>query len=417
MALDEGRPSEPFAEREKAILNLLRFYHPVAVHLDPEPRERFFRTMDSYLRHLRANQPSRLDRVARLLCRLETEAASGHLPTDPRRCFDGLRSSHTAILSSSGLGCRYPLTEASQITQAQALVTFRKTRYAFGHGSRTRPEATRAPPQAPLAGADPGHPGEHHAGARSYTTGGRREGHPGEAASKARRRPMSTNATVVLDKCPHCDADQMTFRLIQHSHVKHPDRFALTNEARRYQGTRPVWNTFAQCQRCWKGVVLEIVSNGKSATDPAQAEGDLFSSFDLIEVHPKPAAIAGPEHVPDRIAKNYIEACGSLRRQSFTSAVMMFRKVLERATKELSPQGTDSLSKRIDDLANQNRITQAMRDWAHVIRLDGNEAVHDEDPDEPSAREIQQFTELFLLYSFTLPERVKLYHSQAAQNV
>ena len=64
---------------------------------------------------------------------------------------------------------------------------------------------------------------------------------------------------------------------------------------------------------------------------------------------------------------------------------MMFRKVLDRATRELFPQGakvSPNLSKRIEELAKQNRITEAVRDWADVIRLDGNEAVHDEDPDE-----------------------------------
>ena len=208
----------------------------------------------------------------------------------------------------------------------------------------------------------------------------------------------------------------MTFSLMAQAKVGHLEKFAVSQPDHAF--LLGVWNTFLQCQRCWKGVVLEVVrKDSAGAREPSSASGDLFSSFDLIEIHPKQAAIVAPEWVPERIANNYIEACDSLRRRSFSSAVMMFRKVLDRATRELFSEGdavSPNLSKRIDQLAKQNRITAAMRDWAHVIRLDGNEAAHDEDPDMASATQIQQFTELFLLYCFTLPERVMLYHDQAS---
>ena len=142
----------------------------------------------------------------------------------------------------------------------------------------------------------------------------------------------------------------------------HPeDQFDISDDARNNSGSYGIWNTFLQCERCWKGVVLEVVQKRKqkvSARSPDKAVGDLFSSFDLIEIHPKQAKLVDPEHVPDRITKNYIEACDSLRRRSFTSAVMMFRKVLDRATRELFPQGakvSPNLSKRIEELAKQNR--------------------------------------------------------------
>ena len=50
-----------------------------------------------------------------------------------------------------------------------------------------------------------------------------------------------------------------------------------------------------------------------------------------------------------------------------------------------------------------------MKDWAHQIRLDGNDATHEEDKvfTKEDAEQIREFTELFLIYAFTLPERVK----------
>jgi hypothetical protein len=49
-----------------------------------------------------------------------------------------------------------------------------------------------------------------------------------------------------------------------------------------------------------------------------------------------------------------------------------------------------------------------MGDWSHEVRLDGNEAVHGEDPETgQDAETLQRFVEAFLTYSFTLPEMVK----------
>ena len=65
-----------------------------------------------------------------------------------------------------------------------------------------------------------------------------------------------------------------------------------------------------------------------------------------------------------------------------------------------------NLLNRIDVLEAKHAITPAMKDWAHLIRLDGNEATHGDNFDENSGTQIQSFTELFLIYAFTLPTRV-----------
>lgn len=45
-----------------------------------------------------------------------------------------------------------------------------------------------------------------------------------------------------------------------------------------------------------------------------------------------------------------------------------------------------------------------MQEWAHAIRLDGNEAAHEEEPfDKETCEALKSFTELFLMYAFTLP--------------
>ena len=55
-----------------------------------------------------------------------------------------------------------------------------------------------------------------------------------------------------------------------------------------------------------------------------------------------------------------------------------------------------------------------MKDWAHAVRLDGNDAVHEEQPfGEDDAKQLASFTEIFLLYAFTLPGMLEVRKNKA----
>lgn len=87
----------------------------------------------------------------------------------------------------------------------------------------------------------------------------------------------------------------------------------------------------------------------------------------------------------------------------------MFRRCLEIALKAHSPEiEAWKLEKRIDKLAAERKITPDMQTWAHRVRLDGNDALHEEeDFTKESATELMEFTRLLLTYMYTLPEKVK----------
>ncbi len=208
-------------------------------------------------------------------------------------------------------------------------------------------------------------------------------------------------AELVLT-CPHCDAERMGFTFAGEHVERNPNTGTET------------WNTLFVCRKCQKGVVVRLRNLQVGGRSPGGCSGDpRDEEFDLIDVYPKPQPVDAPEHVPEDIAQDYKEAMDSLRRQKFTSAGMMLGRVLEQATMQLAPPDQAEfarlrLEKRIDSLADLQLLTPAMREWAHLIRLDRNFAVHDADPvDEPTARQMQSFTELFLLYAFTLPARVE----------
>ena len=56
-----------------------------------------------------------------------------------------------------------------------------------------------------------------------------------------------------------------------------------------------------------------------------------------------------------------------------------------------------------------------MKEWAHHIRLDANDAAHELDEySETDARQLHIFAQMFLTYAFTLPEMLKRAKSEAA---
>lgn len=52
-------------------------------------------------------------------------------------------------------------------------------------------------------------------------------------------------------------------------------------------------------------------------------------------------------------------------------------------------------------------LTPDLQEWAHQVRLGGNDAAHDEEPfTKEEAEELLDFTELYLTYVYTLPGRL-----------
>ena len=124
-----------------------------------------------------------------------------------------------------------------------------------------------------------------------------------------------------------------------------------------------------------------------------------------MDVYPKPKPVVAPEHLPDNVHRYYMQAADSVRRQSFDAGGVMCRKAIDAAIRETGGDSKETLERRIDALAASQAITPTMRDWAHEVRLGGNEAAHEETPfDGDQAQELLSFTEMFLIYLFTLPE-------------
>ncbi|WP_232829676.1 DUF4145 domain-containing protein [Rahnella sp. NRRL B-41462] len=132
--------------------------------------------------------------------------------------------------------------------------------------------------------------------------------------------------------------------------------------------------------------------------------------FRLVDYFPKARSHTAPDDCPERAAKFFIEAKENLHKGNFETSVMLCRKVLDIATREIlgDESKKEQLSQRISMLHGKGLITEQMKEWAHIVRIDSNGAVHsDEEFTKDDAEEMIGFTEVFLIYSFTLPAMVE----------
>jgi hypothetical protein len=125
-----------------------------------------------------------------------------------------------------------------------------------------------------------------------------------------------------------------------------------------------------------------------------------------------------PIGTPENVAKFFEQGVVNLGRSHWDAAGAMFRKTLDTATKVICPElKQKKLFSRINDMVSEGLLTPAMGDWSHEIRLDGNEAVHDEEPEtEQDAKMSHKFCEAFLNYTFTLPELVSANRTKRDNN-
>jgi hypothetical protein len=201
--------------------------------------------------------------------------------------------------------------------------------------------------------------------------------------------------TIAID-CPHCGTQRVSFNVV--ADAGHPVNKAL------------LYST-ALCGHCLEPIVIKVQRVGNSAgPNPREYAGDITQAKHLVRVAlwPELHETSVPPDTPERSAGAFREAMDAFKRRNWNSAGVMFRRTLELATAKLDPSLSGrKLAQRIDALADRNLVTPAMKEWAHIIRLDGNAAVHEEeDIDEATATALRNFTETFLLYAFTLPAMV-----------
>ena len=192
--------------------------------------------------------------------------------------------------------------------------------------------------------------------------------------------------------CPHCKTRAVGFELVTSRRTR----------ARRFHR----WDSLAICGYCARGVLAHFETAENTSPEKLLGSNNRFK-VKLQTIFPSPPSTGAPEYVPENVAEFYRQGMENLS-GAFDAAGSMFRKVLDTGLKAKFPHIKGKLQVRIEKAAEQHQLTPELAEWAHKIRLDGNDAAHEEEPfSEEDAKTLQTFTELVLIYLFTLPGMMK----------
>jgi hypothetical protein len=196
------------------------------------------------------------------------------------------------------------------------------------------------------------------------------------------------NAVGARGRCPHCPAESY-FRPVG---TPHQEQIGETPQHK-------IVNA-AQCEAC-KGFVL-VVGQKPFHNQPAI----------LVNVFPlgKPNDSVDPS-VPAAVAEDFKEALRCEWVNAYKACVVMCRRAVQSSVIQLGAKG-ERLIDQIDDLLKNGKITQALKDFAHEIRLTGNEGAH---PDKDALAEVSdkdasdmiEFTKQYLHHVYVMPAKLK----------
>jgi hypothetical protein len=180
------------------------------------------------------------------------------------------------------------------------------------------------------------------------------------------------------------------------------------------------------CPGCNKpvGAVVKSDSKMNSANQHTQFVSTLYPSgatlvtanvtvqnfrLNLVEYWPKATEPAVPDHLPDPVAKAFLQAERNFPLAGHEEAAgSMYRRALEVGLMIKYPDLKGTLAQRIKKLVETNILTKELGEWSDGIRLIGNDAAHADEVTQEDLKMARAFTDAVLRYTFTLPEQVRL---------
>lgn len=210
-------------------------------------------------------------------------------------------------------------------------------------------------------------------------------------------------AVLAID-CPHCPVKKSSITL---------SIITPCIDLRHY------FAVFGMCSSCHMPIALRMVNREPNLhPNPNNYGGNIADPngpFRITDLFPAPPSIDAPENIPAGVEKAFKQAAGSRRAGHYDAAAAMYRKAMELALKGLSPEiEAWKIEKRIDKMAAEGLITNDLKDWAHELRLDGNDAVHEDEMTREVIDQMHSLCTFLLTYLFTLPEQVNAARARRA---
>ena len=186
--------------------------------------------------------------------------------------------------------------------------------------------------------------------------------------------------------CPHCN---------------HPSYFRMEGGAQIYEtGANDYIRCICECQNC-QGPILLI--GGRSGSGYPY----LYSAH-----YPtgKPNEIV-PDEIPEKVATDFKEALRCQFVNAHRATATMCRRALQSSCQDLGVAAA-RLVDQINDLAEQGRITRALQDMAHTVRLIGNVGAHPdedglEDVGPADASDLIEFSREFYDHVYVMPAKLR----------
>jgi hypothetical protein len=130
-----------------------------------------------------------------------------------------------------------------------------------------------------------------------------------------------------------------------------------------------------------------------------------------FRVQPWPLKVEkAPDHWPEPVGRYWLQAKRSLLSENWDAAAVMARSALQVALRGQKATGRN-LREEIDSLAALGVLPKILQEWAHEVRELGNESAHPTPEQQPTsardAKDIVQFLDYFLEYSYTLPKKIQ----------
>ena len=183
--------------------------------------------------------------------------------------------------------------------------------------------------------------------------------------------------------CPHCN---------------YPSYFQMvTNLQTRLLGITRYMRCVAECQNCQHAILL--VGRGSGDTFQYSSHYPAGKPNDIL-----------PDEIPQRIGEDFKEALRCQFVDAHRATATMCRRALQASCQELGADG-DRLIKQIDDLATKGKITAALTEMAHTVRLTGNIGAHPdkdglEDVSPEDASDLIDFSRAFYEHVYVLPSKL-----------
>ena len=206
-------------------------------------------------------------------------------------------------------------------------------------------------------------------------------------------------------KCPHCLTEHIALQIVAATPLSVNDGFIHLS-----------------CPKCHHPSCARIGlarGGGLDFNNFMANQADIVAWWKEKSFWPEPPAPHIPAHLPNDVARIYLQAERNFPVEGNEEAAgTMYRKALDTGLRIAAPDMTGPLNKRIDKLVETHLITSSLGEWAHQIRLLGNESAHDIDqPTRDELTALRDFSDLVLRYLFTLPAMVAARKSLLPESV